>query len=357
MLIEVAYWNAVIIYGVTHTIKHSAIFSKITDVSINYYDEIAISRIAVPEWDVEFFGEADDGVSWETFFNGAYNLRKNIFVKLVSNDGVIATGDVYEWESALTENTIKLKVQTRNNLEKEMNYHKTYTSSAISSGSSSLSEVISNVMLRPYINYLLDSGSNDTGVNANSVTFYGNNFAFFGHISNLIANKLQSGATNNYFLQITSSHQGSVKNFFKKISQFCNAKFTQTNEWTYLLSKFNSYYDDPIEVTGFVKSVNYSEQEENYTDDIFTEIRYGVVNGGSWSITGEIKNIIKSVLMSNQVHKYKEYEIWGYANTLSIKSGMAISINNVPYYVKDINYDTETLDSIKSFNATCVRFI
>ena len=65
-----------------------------------------------------------------------------------------------------------------------------------------------------------------------------------------------------------------------------------------------------------------------------------------------VNNIINPTL--SWIGKEKEYKIWGYCGKL-LTTGNVIHINSKKFIINEIVYEAKTLDSIKSFNASCTE--
>ena len=101
-------------------------------------------------------------------------------------------------------------------------------------------------------------------------------------------------------------------------------------------------------------------------DLIFNSVILRILPGGGTvaNITNAVRNPILQRL--DHLSQHELYKIWGYTIKVDytgallpvaqkVIPGQTISLNDSNYFVKEISYETETLDTIKSFNATCIK--
>jgi hypothetical protein len=119
---------------------------------------------------------------------------------------------------------------------------------------------------------------------------------------------------------------------------------------------FNSFGATPTDITGYLKSEQYDrEVQPTPAISIINEMK--MYNRNGQKVCDMKSNFLSQVYANLQsTIKFKSYEIWGYANQI-LYCGQTIKLDGVTYLIKDISYESEILESIKSFNAVCVRFL
>ena len=332
--------------------RKSIVFDTITDISLNFYDEIAISRIAVPEWKVSVFRDCSsvNNTEWQRIFRESY--QRLVFAKLISNNGEqLATGRILSWTEKRESSELELTVTSPNNLENEVSF--TNTENYTVHTRASLETIVGLCL------YWFNDIWQDSQINATYTFNSGTNLQRFSPIARVIRDKLISYPVKNVVLTFLSSYTGKKKDFLKHLSQLINTKFVQDSQGNFNVFSFSDYQSNPILVNGFISNVSYELTEENFLGmDWLNTVRFSDISGGSGSsdnITSKVKDSVRSAM--SKFIRYTTYDIWGHAEDNSIiKSGQTITVDGINYYIRDIDYDKETLDSLRSFKAVGVRF-
>jgi hypothetical protein len=122
----------------------------------------------------------------------------------------------------------------------------------------------------------------------------------------------------------------------------------------------------PINVTGFVQSLNSNNDTAELTNDRIIEsvILQRRNSNGNWvtdnTYTTTIKNSRNDWLQA-QIRPRTEYSIWGYVTpgtnipTGTLQSGFSIRLGSEVFRIKEITYESETMHSLKSFEAICIK--
>jgi hypothetical protein len=159
-----------------------------------------------------------------------------------------------------------------------------------------------------------------------------------------------------YNWQFTYSYTGTRYQFLVYLAQILRAKivFDFANE-IFRIFPFSVYEENPVVVTGYVISETWDMTEQNFDDFThFTKIARNNISGQEMqTYQNEFKAALKNRL-SKFVY-FRQLEIWGYANQ-TLFSGQSISLDHIKYYIKDISYEYETLNDMKTFKAICIRF-
>jgi len=134
----------------------------------------------------------------------------------------------------------------------------------------------------------------------------------------------------------------------------CKATF-DIHQNAFLFEPYD-HWETPINIIGHVVSMAYATREEQDLTIIFKSIRIRCVDK-----TSQGDNKMGSSFFENRLKRYLKhysYEIWGYAPDYNdiITSGQSVLLNGETYCIQDINYEPETLDTIKTFKANVVRW-
>jgi hypothetical protein len=120
----------------------------------------------------------------------------------------------------------------------------------------------------------------------------------------------------------------------------------------------------PVNITGYVQSINSNNDKIDIAEDRLLDFVHLQILINNWTTIGTYAFEIKrnrDNWMENQIRPRTEYHIWGYANpnanitTGILQAGHLIRLDNQTYKIKEISYESETMQSIKSFEAVCIR--
>jgi hypothetical protein len=155
------------------------------------------------------------------------------------------------------------------------------------------------------------------------------------------------------------TNSGNKRDALIMIAQLLNLKFVYDQQEK-LIKFVKPEESQPIELEGGYIAEHFQKIRQKPDDfDGFYVLNVSNVSGDPPPpsiVDRDIKNEMNSVvrnrisLMDNDI----EYKIWGYARQY-IMSGEVVKLDGVVYYVKEINYEFETLESLMSFTAVCVR--
>jgi len=171
-------------------------------------------------------------------------------------------------------------------------------------------------------------------------------------------NDLSWGARN-YYLRIDVNYEGSRYGLLKQFAQLFNVKFVYDDK-KFSMIPFEQYSDAPVHVIGYASNEKWDAKQQEYIELTLIN-RIGIGDRAkslSWVHLPNAFDMIRARL--KDIVKYTSYDIWGFAvneEEKIIYSGQTIELDYVKYYVQDIKYDKETLNGMKSFSATCVRFV
>ena len=164
-------------------------------------------------------------------------------------------------------------------------------------------------------------------------------------------------STGNYFFKHESSNQGlRVKDFIRELAKtlLYSIKYNPSTE------KFDFHKTDltlqtPIICIGHVVSISLNRKEQTTYGLFDKKLEMYYSNKKLMDIANTMKHKIEARL---KVFDAKEnHKIWGYRKdgTNMIATGDIIQIENEKYLVKEIVYEFQTLDTIRSFEAVCVK--
>jgi hypothetical protein len=122
----------------------------------------------------------------------------------------------------------------------------------------------------------------------------------------------------------------------------------------------------PVNINGFVQSVNSNSTATDFEQDRLIEsiILQRKLSNNSWQNFAVYTNDIRGTRdrwLQSQTRPRTEYNIWGYANSNThvpagvLQAGYLIKLNNETFKIKDISYESETMHTLKSFVAVCIK--
>lgn len=322
-------------------------FSNIIDIDISMYDEILVSSMSSPEFSVSFaYNFLDQNDPFSIFINAINETNDPVYLTLQDdNAGILADGYVKKWEFNREAYmvTITCKSSLGHWLDQEVSFVNKWYS--FSFGSNYAADWIESML----IIFVQD-------------IFYqrlGKPISFYPDVITYIANFIRSKTinTNNYTARISWTYEGKKYGIIKLFSQFLNCKISywKDND-SFVAIPLSGYSDQAIQITGYVSSVVMERIEQPDQDfDLFNYFRIGLFGSNNHvDLTSEINSLICKQKLP--FIEYSNYKIWGYASQI-IHTGQTITLDGVNYYVKDISYEFERLNDLKSFNCEAVRFV
>jgi hypothetical protein len=345
-----------------------AVRDNIINIDISMYDEVMLSSLSIPHFKVTFpysfgFGLGSAGLSSVNSFDNWWGYIKTlpqqwikeIEVSLIDNHGTtIADGKIIEY----TENreSFELEIVCVRDIGLEL------TVSANVSRNQNRDIRLSNNITGATFHPLFLDWFNDMW----SIVM-GGGFRYELSSSRLIRDlasvlcmsiisSSDSIATGNYFFKFEYRFNGTRRTFLSYLAQILRAKIVYdfANE-IFRIFPFSEYEDDPVVVTGYVISESWDHAEQHL--DNFTHFTLINAFNNNGQKLGEWQNGLNSFIknrLSDFVY-FRQFEIWGYANQM-LFSGQSIRLTGIDYYIKDISYEYETLNDMKTFKATCIRF-
>jgi len=338
--------------------SQNLVYSNIRDVDFSMYDELLLTSMSAPEFvitmDYDVFSSQSDEFSvwWKTFKLGVFS--SNISVTLKDRDNnLLARGKLYSYHEDRENFAVEFTCRSEMGvwLEEEVSMTNFGPNGAF-------------MAFYPYYSLAELRQLWKTWFSKLWVRHCGSTigYQFYDEIESLnglanVIKKTHFASDGQYMLQVRSTYSGSRAGLIKLFAQFFNAKFIyDIEEKKFHIIPFQQYLDDPIEITGYVSSEEYDSQDQVIeSSSIVQSVMYRtVLPGNPWiSITDKVNAYVFSRLQKSV--NFKRYSIWGYAAQV-VYSGYTIRLDGVDYYVQDVEYDTETLDSIKSFRAKGIRF-
>ncbi|HOD54535.1 MAG TPA: hypothetical protein PKJ08_08425 [Candidatus Cloacimonadota bacterium] len=330
---------------------------NIVDVDLSMYDEIMLSTLASNEFSVTFSLDPFDSPTddFSVFWRNNTINKKNIELLLFNSENqLLARGFVFEWKENRSEAQIEFKCKTDIATFLDHNMSWNITKVIGYNYNDSLTQMIENIWVE-WFNWLWGCA-----MGGKTYVFEGTHRQFFYHIAETI--RALHYANYSYSIKFVHGLYYSRKHFLKQIAMILNSKIVyDIGNDRFIITPFKQYSETPIEVTGYITDKGYDTKEQSVDDiDLFTSLKILNVNGSD--VTNQwdprpLNRIISAV--QNQLDDIVEYEtfkIWGYASQI-INTGQTIKLNGTDYYVKDISYEFERLNDIKSFNCEAVRFI
>ena len=373
-------------------------FENIVSSDVSFYDNIFWSRPGYADFNLTF---AFDPIKKNTYPNDSvgkfskwwHSLNKNYMPSMsielydgISSDA-IAKGYLYDWEENTEDYEVKftcidelkdiLDVQvSRNALIKSSEHIEAVKQPTgptnppeggvppIVPPPISYQSTI-NEFLWSVINEYWNSIRGDAPELAKPMGFppFSSPLGILVYLSNPIDQKLQTQSSGTFLIQfklmkITNLER---KEVLSDLSKWTRSKIVCQNGIKFLSGT------TPVHITGYIKSVNADNSTVEIQQDRLLEslILYKgtKLNNGTWSwtnfhnFTNEVRNARNSWL-SGQTRPRTEYHIWGYANQDYkgiLQAGHEIKLASETFKIKEISYESETMHSIKSFEAVCIK--
>jgi hypothetical protein len=347
----------------------------IVDVELSMYDEIMISTMSAPCFKVSLSIHEREN----SFLQVWQELKKypneliNIEVSLHDSKGtLLASGLIYEYDEKRDERIVELRcrsdigvyLEKTVNLNTSSGYRRIITRFNYDKDDMASSRISIVEAWRSGFNSIWGRGFADKISEMQEL----DPFLFFEPFVDVMVNALIKGKirSGEYRLWVNISFNGHRSCLLSQLSQMLYAKFIYKDSMFYI-APFQNYTNNPITIQGFVSNEKWDKTEQAVGGVTFisyvqmmdltnTVLTYnhnwpGYMIG---RITDDIIECINSRLA--EIIKYRSYSIWGFAHKI-INSGNTILLNGTKYYVQDIKYEPETLNTKKTFNATCVRFV
>jgi len=351
------------------------LFYQVVDVELSMYDEIMISTMSTPYFKVSLSIHEREN----SFLQVWQELKKypneliNIEVTLYDSKGTrLARGLIYEYYEKRDERIVELRcrsdigvyLEKTVNLNTSSGYRRIITRFNYDKDDIASSRISIVEAWRSGFNTIWGSGFADKISEMSEI----DPFLFFEPFVDVMVNALIKGKirSGEYRLWVNISFNGHRSCLLSQLSQMLYAKFIY-NDSMFYITPFQNYTNNPITIQGFVSNEKWDKTEQAVGGVTFissvqmmdltnTVLTYNHNSPGTMigRITDDILKSINSRLA--EIIKYRSYSIWGFAHKI-INSGNTISLNRINYYVQDIKYETETLNTKKTFNATCVRFV
>jgi len=267
---------------------------------------------------------------------------------------LLASGKVIEYKQNHEDGTVILSCTSRiaDILNKEITYEKVYTYSR-QMNAGGYAENIANTrsIIKAWLDYIWGRCFAGTGITYEFTDWD----TTWGPIANFIANRpngYSSGPT--YYFKFDQNTSSTAGEMLKRLalSACCKALFnSETKIFTF---KPFAYYKNPIPITGHIINEEYNTRAAKETELLF--VQFGIKSGQNTEWYSLNANFTTRRLPNT--YSYYSYELWGYAPDYNniIYSGQTVFLNNERYYIQDINYEPETLDTIKTFKAQAVRW-
>jgi hypothetical protein len=333
-------------------------FNEVTNFNLLMYDELMLTTLSVPSFKITLFkgdGKVGSfGYWWNEFKMEIDNLK--IFV-YDSKDTLIANADVFEYDEKRDTNEVEFTARSfiHGWFDKQLDIknNKTYGSTFSKGDLHSFVNIV-----HCWVKWFEDCWKLASDIECEFIE--ANVYHFFEPLAKVVYNKIMDpkGAFNTvYNLKIDWGFNGSRANFIKQLAQVMYAKFYyDTAKRKFKIVPFQQYDTEPIQVKNFLITNEKHDKSASLILDItlFKEIRYYVYRGGSWDIKKECLETINNKLKNDA--RYFSYDVWGYNENI-MYSGQTIKFDDdIPYLIRDIIWETTTIDSIKSFNAVCIKY-
>lgn len=331
-------------------------YSNIIGLDISMYDEIMISSMSSDEFKIQFAYNplANDPIGDDLFsmwWKEVSSANLSIKVKLIDSNGiVIANGEMFEWNENKEDFSLEITFKSILGIElaEEVNIdeHKFsrafFKSRDVQYFASRWEQWLSDLWIKAGIRIPYVLKAPDT--------------VFFSPLCYPFINQYDKMSSSKHYFYIKQTYYGDKKGLLKKISQVLNAKIVynaSTN--TFDIFPFRSYSDNPINITGYIKSSGRDIKEQALvSNDLFNEIQIRDQRGHKFKgLLNQCLSAIVNRLLT--IVRFKKYKIWGFAGKI-INTGETIRLDSNNYYVKDISYVTERLDDTKEFECEAVIF-
>ena len=179
-----------------------------------------------------------------------------------------------------------------------------------------------------------------------------------------INERLQQLSSGTFRVQIKFKALSNIerKEVLSDISKYVRAKLVCKNGIRFIYD--NTYTN----VKGFVQSVNSNNttaeiDPDRIIDSILLQQLQTDSEGNTWwqstNYTAPIKQK-RDIWLRSQIRPRTEYNIWGYAENINnfagvLQSGYSIRLGSELFKIKEISYESETMHTIKSFEAVCIK--
>ena len=332
-------------------------WNSIVDINLSMYDEVMISTMSTPEFTVSLFCEpssdddtANDVVYWwrEYSANVSRDELNNLKIQVFDRLGVlIADGYLFEYKERRTEKVIDFVCRSGFALGLD-----NYTDGKKSGEQTTLNESGSSsdgVFIEMFKDWFSDIWTKVMGA-----VEYDVEHCLFENLSKILKTITRGYRIVNppYHIKIKYSFEGKKYEFLKMLSQILNAKIIYSVvEQKYLIFPFEMFSSD-TDVVGYVKSKMWDYKAQTLDDFThFYEVLWIRSNG---AVVNNPTNVFKKALKDrlSRVKYYTSYEVWGYANQMLYSGQMITLPDRIDYYIQDIRYEVETLDSINSTKKT-----
>jgi len=345
------------------------LFCQVVDAELSMYDEIMISTMSTPCFKVSFSIHEPKRNSFDihpdSFACIWQELKKypneliNIEVSLYDSTGTrLARGLIYEYDEKRDQRVVELRCRSDIGVyldgETEIN-DETDVVRFSYAGSNNVETNITRFTnaCMTWFNTLWVRAFKERDIYLSQAEIR----TFFKPIVDEMLTVLSRLARADYLLSIrTVGWSVATRRYLlPQLAQMLNAKFIYI-EPHFEVKPFTLYSENSIDIQGYISNEKWDSAKQTVDGVKFIEsIKLFNTN------RQEVGDITKTAI--NNIHsrlaeliKYRSYSIWGFAHKI-IYPGNTISLNETKYYVQDIKYEPETLNTKKTFNATCVRFV
>ncbi len=338
--------------------------NNIVDIDISMYDEIMVSSMSSPEFSVTFacnFLDKNIENSFAYWWSEIKHLKPEITL-IDSSGNSLASGLVFDYEELYEEFKLRLTAKSFVGVILDANYavypNLVYPWLSVICQPDNFEGSFGSFMFN-----LIDAYNTLFGVNpydSNSANEISLTFNY-----NFVKERFRKyydfarSKYNHPIIRFYSSWSGRGYDFLRQLSKFLGVKITYSNTGikSFVLDMLGNC-SEPVGVQGYLKSSSTQIYEKEVYDlSLFDRVfasSFGDSNlENRIDITSNIKEI--STSFDQNIDEYTLYEIFGFASRI-INTGETISLDGVMYYVKEISYDMERLNDVKSFNCVGVRF-
>ena len=354
-----------------------SLYREIVDVELASYDEISVSTMVVPCFKVSLFLETPQPFTdIETFsrrwqgYKQVIQVGRSLEVKLYDKNGTkLADGVVYEYNEKRDERVVELKCRSdvTSYFEQRINIDRV-NNNAISTGANYLSRGDDTrnmtAIMRMYRSWFLFVRD----IAFPRITFIASDehwMSFFIHFIRATLWRFNndfnggSGISGYYNLRVCTKYSGTRRDLLTQLSYYLKAKFIIHTDNIIEMVPFAEIDSNPVVVNGYISKEKHETVQQISVS--FTLIERVVLRRGQSYSVVDLPNILTNTRRRlREIEKCIKYTFWGFAvreESKMIFSGQTIFFDYENYLVQDIKYDKETLNGMKSFNATCVRFI
>ena len=352
------------------------IFREITDVELSMYDEIMISTMSIPCFKVSLsIHELQPDELTENFRCVWHELKyypeelSEFEVTLFDKHGnELAKGLIYEYEEKRDERVVVLRCRSdigvyldgETGIDNDVDIIRFNHRGAGAEHEIYVADFTSLCVRWFHILWGRAFKEKEIVLQPNEIRY------FFKPIVDELIKVMSRRARGNYTLEIRTVG-GSVptrKELLPQLAQLFNAKFVYVYPH-FEVTQFSLYEANPVYIKGYMSNEKWDSTVQAVDGVSFIHSVRLFIGTSNVEVSPNKYNFMEPALENirdrlAKLIKYRSYHIWGFAEKEEEKmiySGQTISLDGVKYYVQDIKYDTETLNSKKSFNATCVRFV